>query len=36
MKFPSLDNGDGTETVTVRSVTPLLTADRQFLRLKVK
>ncbi len=30
-----IDNGDGTETVTVRAKTPIASVPRQFLRINV-
>lgn len=32
---PPADNGDGTETVTVRSLTPYSAVEREFLRLGI-
>ena len=32
---PPVDNGDGTETVTVRSLTPYSAVEREFLRLGI-
>ncbi len=32
---PAVDNGDGTETVTVRHLVPLEQADRKFMRMKL-